>query len=464
MIVKRIAAGVMAAAVALTLTGCNYMNDNISTLVRPPRLSDEQQLIYDALAASVRQGDTISLQSPQTGSYGSAVVTYNIDDEPSLEALAFYESTVQSTLGETGLRVCLLDQIDGQWRAVWDVPGAGKQIDKVLFFTDSQTNEIYTILGFLAEDQGQNTYYIYHYENSIFNRVDTGSYKMMDVYDITGDGQDDFITIGYKEQKSAQPSLDEGALETNAAINSVKDGKFYQWGETLMSNKAIAYNNVRKDQSSFGRPALILDEQVSKTTYATEILIFDGSSLKNLTVGVGNQLFDKTLRTQIPISYDIDGDGVVEIPHTELFPGYQQDSTNPVYFSTWYKLKGNELVDGIPAYVNYSQGFGLILPQQWQGRVTAKSILQNDEIEFYVCHPKEGAPGEIRLEDDSEKLLSLRVDTLNNAGRYPYGYFEVATIGQVVYLAQVYSCSDPDLNITEQQVKQQFVEMYTTTE
>lgn len=462
--VKRMALCIIAVVFALTLTGCNYMNDNIATLVRPPRLSDEQQLIYDALAASVRQGDTISLQSPQTGSYRSAVVTYNIDSEPSLEALAFYESTVQSTLGETGLRVCLLDQIDGQWRAVWDVPGVGKQMDKVLFFRDAQTNQIYTILGFLSENQGQNTYYIYHYGDGIFSRVDTGSYKMMDVYDITGDGQDDFITIGYKEKKGTQPSLDVESLETNAAINSLQNGKFYRWGETPMSNKAIAYNNVKKDQSSFGQPALILDEQVSKTTYATEILIFDGTSLKNLTVGAGNQLFDQTLRTQIPISYDIDGDGAAEIPHTELFPGYQQDSTNPVYLSTWYKLRDDELVDGIPAYVNYSQGFGLILPEPWQGRVTAKSLLQNDEIEFYVCHTKEDNPNEINLEDDSEKLLTLRVDTLSNAGRYPYGYFEVASIGQVVYLAQVYSCDDPDLNLTQEQVKQQFVEMYITTE
>ena len=100
----------------------------------------------------------------------------------------------------------------------------------------------------------------------------------------------------------------------------------------------------------------------------------------------------------------------------------------------------------------------MLLPSSWEGRVSATNLLQNDELRFFVYHGD--------LEDQSEPILSLKTETVSNiaVSGLPAGYFEVATIGQMVYLAKLYPVADPALALTPEQVKSQFVEMYVTTD
>ena len=110
-------------AAGLLFSGCNYMSANLETLVRPPNLSQRQEEIYNALEMSVQPSGSINLISPESGNYRSGVVFNDIDSEPTEEAIAFYKTSSQSSLSDAGIRVCLLDQVDGVWRAVWDIPG-----------------------------------------------------------------------------------------------------------------------------------------------------------------------------------------------------------------------------------------------------------------------------------------------------------------------------------------------------
>lgn len=438
----------------LLLSGCDYVGTSVDTLVRPPNLSEQQEQIYDALETTVQPGSTLNLISPENGSYRSAVILHNMDSEPTEEALAFYSASSQSTMGDTGLRICLLDQIEGEWRAVWDIPGEGNDVDKVLFFTDHMTDHNYILIGFTPKEDGQQkTYCIYDYEVGSLQQCAVGEYQMLEAFDIDGDGQEEIITVSYQEEKSLVQDF-----STTATVTRVQQGQFIQSAPTVMAGKAISYNTVTKDQSSFGAPALVIDEQVSKSTYATEILIGAGDGLQNLIYQPGHDLYDQTMRTQVPISYDINRDGIIEIPQTEYLPGYSLSSNSPLYLSKWYQLQDGTLKFTTLAYANYSQGYGLLLPSSWEGRVSATNLLQNDELRFFVYHGD--------LEDQSEPILSLKTETVSNiaVSGLPEGYFEVATIGQMVYLAKLYPVADPALALTPEQVKSQFVEMYVTTD
>lgn len=438
------------------LSGCNYMGTNIEALVRPPSLSHQQEEIYDALKLTLQpeNENVLNLVSPENGSDRSAVIIHNIDSEPTDEAIAFYNTSAQSTLGDVGLRICVLDQIDEQWRVVWDIPGEGSDVDKVLFLTDHATNHEYIIIGFIPkEDEQQRTYCIYDYRSGVLQQCATGEYQMLELFDIDADGQDEIITVSYEEDKSSTQDF-----ATMATVTRIENGEFVNGPSTVMAGKAISYNSVTKDTTSFNVPALIIDEQVSKSTYATEILVGNHGGLQNLIYRQGGDLYDKTVRAQIPISYDINHDGIIEIPQTEFFPGYSADSESPLYLSKWYQLKNGHLSFVTDAYVNYSRGYGLLLPTSWEGRVTATNLLENDELKFFVYHGD--------LDDESEPVLSIKTDTLNNISTagIPDGYFQVGEIGQLVYLARIYPVSDPALALTPEQVQNQFVEMYITVE
>ena len=194
---RRILLLLLVGAVCLTGCGCDYINTSLDTLITPPSMNEQQAEILKALDASLQKDETITLEYPENGNYRSAVIIYDIDEEPTDEAIVFYNSSVESTLGETGLRICLLDQFEDGWRAIWNLPGPGEDVDKVLFFTDNQTGEKFVIIGFSTEKQMQKSYMIYRYKDGVFEQVYTAPYQMLEVFDITNDGIDDIITIAY---------------------------------------------------------------------------------------------------------------------------------------------------------------------------------------------------------------------------------------------------------------------------
>lgn len=443
--------------VCLTSCGCDYINTSLDTLITPPSMNEQQAEILKALDASLQKDETITLEYPENGNYRSAVIIYDIDEEPTDEAIVFYNSSVESTLGETGLRICLLDQFEDGWRAIWNLPGPGEDVDKVLFFTDHQTGEKFVIIGFSTEKQMQKSYMIYRYRDGVFEQVYTAPYQMLEVFDITNDGLDDIITIAYKEEpKNKNTVQTDSPQQTNAYVVNYQNGVFALIDQTQMAGKAVNYNNVVKDTTSFGKPALFLDEQISKNTYATEILTCENGRLKNSIVHDDVDLFEQTLRTQVPISYDFNKDSITEIPCTEFFPGYSEISENPLYLTKWYQLHDNALVQTGISYVNYSQGFGFLLPDDWEGRVSAKQTVQDDEVTFFLF---DGS-----IEDDSQKILSIRTDTLNHirTNGVPDGYFEIMTIGQVVYLAKQHVDKTDPFYLSDREVQDRFVEMHVS--
>ena len=75
----------------LTMTGCSALNFSVEGLINAPKLTSEQSEIHQALIESV--GSNITLKYPKNGEYRSAYVIANIDDEPTDEAMVFYEYT-----------------------------------------------------------------------------------------------------------------------------------------------------------------------------------------------------------------------------------------------------------------------------------------------------------------------------------------------------------------------------------
>ena len=114
----------------LTMTGCSALNFSVEGLINAPKLTSEQSEIHQALIESV--GSNITLKYPKNGEYRSAYVIANIDDEPTDEAMVFYEYTSNGS-EEDGLRVNILDKDeDGKWYSVKELAGAGTDIDQVI--------------------------------------------------------------------------------------------------------------------------------------------------------------------------------------------------------------------------------------------------------------------------------------------------------------------------------------------
>lgn len=83
----------LALSTALVLSGCSYGQTGIESLLKPPKLSDQQNEIYTALQASI--GKNITLKYPRTGDFTSAFLIANIDEESTQEAIVFMKRQIR---------------------------------------------------------------------------------------------------------------------------------------------------------------------------------------------------------------------------------------------------------------------------------------------------------------------------------------------------------------------------------
>lgn len=81
---------------SLTLSGCAYGQTGIDGMLKPPKLSDQQNEIYAALQASV--GKNITLKYPRTGDFTSAFFVANIDEDRRRRLLFFTKIPIRSML------------------------------------------------------------------------------------------------------------------------------------------------------------------------------------------------------------------------------------------------------------------------------------------------------------------------------------------------------------------------------
>ena len=125
------------------LTGCAF-SSSIDNLMSPPKLSVEQEQIYNALTDAT--GTSISLKYPKSGKYLSAFIVEDIDGDNESEAVVFYEKN-SIALEENSLRINILDRADGKWRSVCDTPAKGAEIERVMISKLGSNERINLIIG-----------------------------------------------------------------------------------------------------------------------------------------------------------------------------------------------------------------------------------------------------------------------------------------------------------------------------
>ena len=145
---------------SLTLSGCAYGQTGIDGMLKPPKLSDQQNEIYAALQASV--GKNITLKYPRTGDFTSAFLIANIDEEQTQEAIVFYENT--DTVNVTmNLRINVLDQTKDGWVSVYDAGVSAADVDKVNFIQSNGST--FLVIGFNLSGNTEKLVVVYRYQD-----------------------------------------------------------------------------------------------------------------------------------------------------------------------------------------------------------------------------------------------------------------------------------------------------------
>jgi len=409
---------------ALTLSSCSF-GTSIDNLMAPPKLSVEQEQVYNTLRDAA--GQNIRLKYPKSGNYLSSFIIENIDDDEGNEAIVFYEKT-GFTPDENTLRINVLDQVDGKWRSICDTSAEGSEIEKVAISklgTNERTNIIIgtSILNRLEKNV---TIYDYDFENGTIEVNFSHSYNYMDILDLDGDDANELFLLG--------PSLE--SVSEAAAFKLGADGKYHIYS-TKLSDNYTQFDNVVFGNIDNERKGVYIDAVSGTGTIRTDILILNSQGLKSVF-----EATDNTASTIRPSGYnttDIDGDGIYEVPVQGRFPGYtSNDENEQITMTNWLYLKDNELVKKCSSYYSISDGYAFIIPEKWLGKVTVKLDTLNDEIVFY------------KYTNNSDENVLLRIytaeDSASKEDRISAGYHLMYSKGEAFYLASV--GSDDELGIS----------------
>ncbi len=435
---KRILASMI--AILFLFSGCSYSQTGIEGLMVPPKLSDQQNEIYNALVASV--GKNIKLKYPRQGNFTSAFLINNIDDEPTQEALVFYEDTANPSAAAP-LIISVLDQEDGKWIAKYDVKVKASEVEKVSFITKNK--QTYVVIGFNLLSKAEKMIMMYTYKEGKLSEQFTTNCSNYEVLDINNDKSSEIITFVQK--------IGEGEIKTMTAyMHRINIDGTEIISQTQMDPNVTEYAKIQKGMLTDGRPALYLDG-LKGTSLCTEVLAYSDDGLENLIYNKrsSKNLIQKTVRTYGSFCVDLDKDGVIEIPTLKLALGYEdKQHYEQLYLTEWYNYKQKNLELIKTTYVSYALGYIFTIPSDWIDKVTIESIPNSNEISFYEYDRK------TRDEFDS-KLLSIKVvkrseyekDAVNK------GYSLLKDNGQLMYTYKLHETRS-EINLNEAEVFKYF--------
>ncbi len=422
----------------LSLTGCSTSQGGIDGLLSAPKLTEEQNEIHQALTKQT--GSNISLKYPKSGGNRSAIVIANIDNEPTDEAIVFFQY-VNPEDDKGTVMVEILDRNDkGNWEAVYEFPGEGPVVDRIEIKDLGYDDKPSIIIGYSTLNLDEKQFQIYNYNEGQLSSIFTDKYSIMHVIDLDGKGHNDIIII----------SNDAETGKSAASLLRSKDGKIVCIDKIEMTSGTSAFVSSVIGQTADGSSALFVDATKSTGIIQTEVVSYSYEKLQNPMVTFSNKLMKKTSRPSKYLSVDIDKDSVVEIPEIIVAPGYEDyddDDESKLYLTSWNVYKDSySLEEKFLGFYKISDGYAFMLPENWVDKITVKLDSATGEAVFY----KYGGS----LGDSTEELLRINVIDSNDMEEYEKkGYSAVSLSDQITYIAKISSIEDEALNIDIETVK-----------
>lgn len=403
----------------ITLSGCSF-STGIDTLIVPPKLSSQQEHIYNALKTYA--GTNISLKYPKSGDYLSAFIIADIDGDNDEEAIVFYEKTAVST-EDISLRMNILDCIGDQWQSVYDRAADGSEVEKVVITRLGENDRINIIVGYSLINQVEKVVSIYHYENGTLNTTfENNYYSLFDAADLNGDGTKElFIAL------NQSPSRD-----SSAQIYHLDKNGEYKRSAVTLEESCIDYQKVSYGVLKNGKIGIYLDAVIGNGTIVTTIFSVDENGALN-RIFTPNIKKQETLRPSAYTCRDADGDGAVEIPVPQPFPGYGEDDENVIYFTKWYELKNDRLFVKNCGYLSITNGYSFVFPDGWLNNVTACADTEKNYIVFRRFTGKKP--------DEEKTIFTLRTfsdnDTEEIEDLLKEGYEILHSRGDKIFLIKI---------------------------
>ena len=420
------------------LASCSSITGEPRDLLQAPKATGDVGEIQRALSDFAGSG--ISLRFPHNGDNRTPFLLADLDGDGTDEAVAFY-AVVASSDEESvdAVHVNLIDRVNGTWRSVYDAATPGNAIDKVAVADLSGDGKKTLMIGVQLFGAAGNQLNLYTYANGTLTQQAQENYTQFLVGDLMGAGSDQLIVL----------SLD-GAEHTSAVTVYTFDGETIERkGAVATDGNVSGYTQVALGTLSNGQTALFVDAAKSALSLVTDVVFFDNDRLVSPCFDSLLGETQMTLRHSTEVCRDMDGDGVTELPSTELLPGYgERNETDRIYLTVWRRFDGSRFTEVLCADVFAAGGFRLTFPSRWRGEVTLISDSTN-RMRSYRLYDEE-------KETVGAEILRVRAYDIETYKRFDHeGLIELESNETTVWVARLVTTQGP-YAVTEEELRSLF--------
>lgn len=338
-------------ALCAALTGCDLTPTNITDLLRPPKLTGEQQAVETALEKNV--GSKYHLKYALTGKYRTAFILHDIDGDGVSEAFALYSPNNENA----GTHIMVLRKVSGAWKKICDISGDGNEVNRIEFGNyDGSGKECLTVgwTSFNSTDLGLTVYKI---TGNTLDRLYTGSFTDMAVLDMENTGRDDILLL----------KLDTGGGTSQARLIAYRDGRLRETAKAPLDSTVSSYAAVTASKLGTGQNCVYVDGYKGAHSMVTELIYWKNGTLYTPFYNPENGTATSTFRNVAIESRDIDGDGRVEIPMPVELPGYEDKTyAGTLWLVRWDKYdEKSGLTPKLSTILNFTEGYYFETPSAW---------------------------------------------------------------------------------------------------
>ena len=356
--------------VTLALSSCAYLP--VDKLMKPPKLTNEQSELYNALERSV--GITsLKLKYPKSGDNRSAFVYNDLDGDGKDEAIAFYQTENSSTV-----RINILEQEGDGWFSRDDVAGQGTDVD-FIDFIDFGFGRKNMVVGWENRLELLSHVSVFDYEDREIREIFSEDYTNKVIDDLDGDGNKELLLLIYGRSYANADAMLIGRYQDKVDIVS----QFH------LIDTISEINKVTLGKTLSGEYGVFIDETIERRFYTTEAIGVRGDRLVSLMDEKykdfrpnedGERL--GIFREERSVCRDMDGDGVIEIPKLSLLKpaGSHGAKGEKLYQTDFYDVLDEELEYHSSYFMNYDLGYAIKIPERWQGRVTTAVHSETNEL------------------------------------------------------------------------------------
>lgn len=426
---KKIIAMCLVFIICLSFSACDFSINTVDTLMRPPKLSGESSLLQVAFEKSLENSDSIVMKNPISGDRRSSFLFYDIDADDVQEAFAFYSDPSISEIAYFSI----FKMYNEEWVRVANVKGRGEEIYEI-DFADINGDDVLEIIiswTFLSDVEkntnnsfsktGDKVLTIYNYADDNVNLLKAEYFTKIFVEDFNNDKSDEILLININHSTS-------GARTSARLLRFDNEFQLYSDTDLILSNMINIYNIVTDNID--GHTRIFIDGSINENTLITEIIDIKQDDFQISLPLYETNISDSplTLRDSQIYSYDIDNDGVVEIPTREHWSNAanvsnNMDGSTPMSLTVWSEISENGLTTDFKCLYNISCNYFFKISDDWIDKISANYNEDDSLLSFYETFP----------DGTSNHIISFKLFNSNEWRDYNGKYTKISEDGIYIY-------------------------------